>query len=141
MLKVVDGLGSRPLKGGVTITFQGLLDLIRCFLIAGTHFFLFFFPCHLVSSLFFFRAPSYIVATRIRGHIASSSPPPAHYGTRLAFFSREGFSSGKVLLVGLDYSQPTNDTSNNNSSSRHGLFAANNDTQQQQQQLSPHQKN
>ena len=36
---------------------------------------------------------SLLVVTQIRGHTAGSSSPPIHYGSCLAFLSREDFSS------------------------------------------------
>ena len=40
-----------------------------------------------------FAILSLLVVTQIRGHIAGSSSPPTHYGSCLAFLSREDFSS------------------------------------------------
>ena len=49
----------------------------------------FFFRPHVLSSPFF--SLSLLVVSQILGHIAGSSPPP-HYGSCLAFLSREDFS-------------------------------------------------
>ena len=57
----------------------------------ASHTLTFFFPSRLPSSPFY--SLSLLVVTQIRGHIAGSSPPPTHYGSCLAFLSREDFSS------------------------------------------------
>ena len=63
-----------------------------------------------VSFIFIFFSPSFfhpiyylrpsflslLVVPQIRGHIAGSSPPCTHYGSCLAFLSREDFSSSLV---------------------------------------------
>ena len=54
--------------------------------------FLFFFPSHLLSSPFY--SLSLLIVTQIRGHIRSRLFSPAtHYGSCLAFLSREDLSS------------------------------------------------
>ena len=55
-----------------------------------------FFPSHLLSLLFFSLSVLLIVVFTsqiIRGHIAGSLPPPAHYGLHRAFFYRENTSA------------------------------------------------
>ena len=66
--------------------------LVGCTVCRSWFVFFFCFPSRLLSSPF---CPlSLLVVTQIRGHTAGSSPPlPTHYGSCLAFLSREDFSS------------------------------------------------
>ena len=52
-----------------------------------------FFPLLFLASCSLFLPSFYslslLVVTQTRGHVAGSSPPPLHYGTCLAFWSRE----------------------------------------------------